>query len=213
MKKNFFLFLIFISANCYCQVTTEFYVEGINDIKYLTLNFCVDNLGKTSEVKIMEDKTTIRDSAIVNQIVQYRKGIEYYSDTKLKNNCYDQTFSFINKEFENCSITENDFDKLEIFKTGIYKYYDIRYKNTVVTRNDNIQIEETNGEVYKYKIEWTRPNQYILTYLEVGHKEHDYLLGEKIYVDIIKQIDSETYVYKSNLLNRTIIIGIISKVN
>jgi hypothetical protein len=213
MQKNFFLFLILFSANSYCQITTEFYVEGINDIKYLTLNFCVDNLGKTSDVKIIAEKTTLQDSAVVSQIVQYRKGIEYYSDTKLKNNCYDQTFSFINKEFENCSIAENDFNKLEIFKAGTYNYHDIRYKNTVIKRSDNIQIEETNGEVYKYKIEWTRPNQYILTYLEVGNKKDEYLLGEKIFVDIIKQIDSETYVYKSNLLNRTIIIGIISKVN
>jgi len=194
-------------------MTTEFYVEGINDIRYLTLNFCIDNLGKTTNVEVLADKTTIQDSIIVNQIVKYRKGIEYYPDTKLKNNCYDQTFSFISKEFENSSIAESDFYKLENFKSGIYKYHDINYKNTVITRTENIQIEETNGEVYKYKIEWPKPNQYILTYLEVGKKEYEYLLGEKIYVEIIKQIDSQTYVYRSNLLNHAIITGIIIKDN
>lgn len=194
-------------------MTTEFYVEGINDIRYLTLNFCIDNLGKTTNVEVLADKTTIQDSIIVNQIVEYRKGIEYYPDTKLKNNCYNQTFSFISKEFENSSIAESDFYKLENFKSGIYKYHDINYKNTVITRTENIQIEETNGEVYKYKIEWPKPNQYILTYLEVGKKEYEYLLGEKIYVEIIKQIDSQTYVYRSNLLNHAIITGIIIKDN
>lgn len=197
--------------NCFCQMTTEFYVEGINDIKYLTLNFCVDSLGKTTDVEIITDKTTIQDSSIINQIVKYRKGIEYYPDTKLKNNCHDQTFSFINKEFENSHIEESDFYKLDNFKIGIYKYHDINYKNTIITRTENIQIEETNGEVYKYKIEWPKPNQYILTYIEVGKKEHEYLLGEKIYVEIIKQIDSQTYVYRSNLLNKIIITGIIVK--
>lgn len=213
MKKNILLFLLFISANCFCQVTTEFYVEGINDIKYLTLNFCVDNLGKTISVKIVTDKTTMQDSIIINQIVEYRKGIEYFPDTKLKNNCYDQIFSFINKEFETCSISDIDLYKLESFKTGVFKYYNVNYKSTVITRNENIQIEETNGEIYKYKIEWPKPNQYILTYLEVGSKESEYLLGEKIYVDIIKQIDSETYVYTSNLLNRTVLTGIMTKIN
>jgi hypothetical protein len=194
-------------------MTTEFYVEGIDDIKYLTLNFCIDNNGKTTNVKILADKTTIQDSIIINQIVNYRKGIEYYPDTKLKNNCHDQTFSFISKEFENSSIAESDFYKLENFKNGNYKYYDINYKNTLIIRNENFQIEETNGEVYKYKIEWPKPNQYVLTYLEVGKKEHEYLIGEKIYVEIIKQIDSQTYVYRSNLLNQTIITGIIIKDN
>ena len=56
--------------NCFCQMTTEFYVEGINDIKYLTLNFCVDSLGKTTDVEIITDKTTIQDSSIINQIVK-----------------------------------------------------------------------------------------------------------------------------------------------
>jgi len=194
-------------------MTTEFYVEGIIDIKYLTLNFCVDNLGKTTNVEILADKTTIQDSSIVNQIVKYRKAIEYYPDTTLKNNCYDQTFSFISKEFENSAVPENDYQKLQNFKTGIYKYHNINYENTVITRTENFQIEETNGEVYKYKIEWPKPNQYILTYLEVGKKEHEYLLGEKIYVEIIKQRDSQTYVYRRNLLNRTVITGIIIKNN
>ena len=52
---------------------TEFFVEGVTDIKYLTLNFCVDDVGKTTSVKILTDKTTIQDSLVINQIVEYRK--------------------------------------------------------------------------------------------------------------------------------------------
>lgn len=213
MKTNIFLFLIFISIGSYGQVQTEFYLDGIKEIEYLSLNFCVNDEGKTSNVKITTEKTTVQDSTIVKQIIEYRKGIEYFPDTKLKNNCYDQIFSFINKEFENCFIIENDFSKLDRFKLGTYKYHNINYKNTVITRTENIQIEETNGEIYKYKIEWNKPNQYILTYLEVPNKEYEYLLGEKIFVDIVKLIDSNTYVYKSNLSNRTLLTGIIKKIN
>lgn len=213
MKKNIFIFQIFITVNCFSQVQTEFYVDGINDIKYLTLNFCVDDVGKTSTVKVLPDKTTIQDSVVINQIIRYRKGIEYYPDTKLRNNCYDQIFSLISKEFENSTIAENDFYKLENFKIGTYRYYNINYKNTVITRTADTQIEETNGEIYKYKIEWIKPNQYVLTYIAVADKEHEYLLGEKIYVEIIKRIDSDTYVYKSNLLDRTTITGIMIKSN
>ncbi len=56
-----------------------------------------------------------------------------------------------------------------------------------------------------------KPNFYILTYLEVSKEEYKYLLGEKINVEIIKVIDANTYVYKSNLLNRTFIIGVMKK--
>ena len=192
---------------------TEFYIEGIKDIEYLTLNFCVNSEGKTSEVRVVNDKTTIQDSIIISQIIDYRKAIEYNPDTKLKNNCYDQVFSFINKEFENSSINEKDFYKLEKFKIGTFKYHDINYKNTVITRTERNQVEDSDGTFDKYIIEWTKPNEYVLTYIEAAKKEHEYLIGEKINVEIIKYIDSETYLYRSNLLDRTIITGIMKKVN
>lgn len=211
MRKTILIILSFISINCFCQTQTEFYIENVKYIKYITLNFCVDNEGKTSAVTIIPEKTTINDSTFQSKIIEYRKSIQYYPDTKLKNNCYDQIFTFIDKELESCSISDNDFLKLDIIKTGTYKYENPNYKNTVITRTENLQVEETNGVVYKYKIEWPKPNQYILTYLEVGEKENEYLIGEKIYVDIVKQIDSKTYAYKSKLLDRDIVTGIISK--
>lgn len=130
----------------------------------------------------------------------------------IKYNRYDQIFTFINLNLKDAHINETEFDELQKFRTGNFQYGDLNYKDVNIYRTENFQIEEFQGKVSKYNIEWVKPNFYILTYLEVSKKEYKYLLGEKINVEIIKVIDANTYVYKSNLLNRTFIIGIMKKI-
>ncbi|WP_291117865.1 hypothetical protein [Empedobacter sp. UBA7248] len=212
MKKYFYLLILF-NINSFAQMQTEFYLDDVkNDIEYLTLNFCVDNSGKTSLVKVLPEKSIYQNKEIISQIIEYRKNIEYYSETDLKNNCYDQIFTFINTNLKDAHINETEFDELKKFRTGNFQYGDLNYKDVNIYRTENFQIEEFQGEVSKYNIEWVKPNSYILTYLEVSKEEYKYLLGEKINVEIIKLIDANTYVYKSNLLNRTFIIGIMKKI-
>lgn len=211
---KFILSIFFlISLNINAQIQQEFYVDDANNVELLTVNFCIDNIGKTSSVTIIPEKTTYKNQENIRQVVEYRKSIEYYPDSKLRNNCYDYTFRFINKKFENKKLDSLQIPKCEIFRNGTFKYNDGINSETTIERNNETQIEKDKNETYKYKIEWTSPTNYILTYIEVSEKESEYLLGEKIYVEIIEILEDESYVYKSNLLDRTIVTGIIKRTN
>ena len=206
-------FLIILSLNINAQIQNEFYVDDVESIEYLTVNFCVNNEGKTDKVSIIPSKTTYKNQDIISQVVEYRKSIAYYPNSKLKNNCYDFTFSFVNSKLQKNQLTEKDIKLVDIFKSGRFKYADIIYPNATITRTNEYQIEQNGDEIFKYKIEWTNPYSYLITYVEVNKKEYEYLLGEKINVEIIKVISPKKYIYKSNLLGRTIITGVIEKLD
>ena len=208
-----FILLFFLSLNINAQIQQEFYVEDAVNVELLTVNFCVDNIGKTSSVTIIPEKTTYKNQENINQVVEYRKSIEYFPDSKLRNNCYDYTFRFINRKYENKKLDSLKIPICKLFRSGTFKYNDGINLETTIDRNNETQIEKSKGETSKYKIEWTNDTNYILTYIEVSNKESEYLVGEKIYVEIIEILDEESYVYKSNLLDRTVVTGIIKKIN
>ncbi|WP_136666902.1 hypothetical protein [Flavobacterium sp. H122] len=210
MKTVLYL-IFFLSLNLNAQIQNEFYVDDVENIEYLTVNFCVNNEGKTSNVTVIPSKTTYKNQDIINQVIEYRKSIEYYPDTNLKNNCYDYTFNFVNSKLQKSQLTESDLKLINNFKNGKFKYADIIFPDVTIIRTNENQIEQNGDEIFKYKIEWTSPNSYSIKYLEVNKKEYEYLLGEKINVEIIKLISPKKYIYKSNLLDRTIITGIIEK--
>ncbi|MCG2612010.1 hypothetical protein LZZ90_10875 [Flavobacterium sp. SM15] len=211
--KTVLYILFFLSFNLNAQIQNEFYVDDVENIEYLTVNFCVNNEGKTDKVTIIPSKTTYKNQDIINQVVEYRKSIEYYPDTNLKNNCYDFTFNFVNSKLQNSQLNENDIKLISNFKSGKFKYSGIIFPNATITRTNEYQIEQNGNEVFKYKIEWTNPYSYTITYLEVNQKEYEYLIGEKINVEIIKIVNPKKYIYKSNLLDRTIVTGIIEKLD
>jgi hypothetical protein len=204
-------FFFYLSINA--QTQDEFFVDDVDNIDLLTVNFCVDNDGKTSSVNVIPEKTTYKNHENIQKVVEYRKGIEYYPDSKLRNNCYDYIFKFINIKFKDKKLDNSKFSKCLEFRNGTFKYNDGSYSDIIIERDYKFQLEKNQNEFSKYKIDWIDETNYVLTYLEVSNKKLDYLIGQKIYVEIIDILDDGSYVYKSNLLDRTLITGIIKRIN
>ncbi|AXB55985.1 hypothetical protein [Flavobacterium fluviale] len=204
-------FLFYLNINA--QIQDEFFVDDVKTIDILTVNFCVDNLGKTSSVVVIPEKTTYENQQNIAKVVEYQKNIEYYPDSKLRNKCFDFIFKFINSKFENKKLEKSKFSKCKEFKNGTFKYNDGSYLDIIIERDDKFQIEKSPTDFSKYQIEWTDDTNYVLTYLELSNKKLEYLIGEKIYVEIIDILEDGSYVYKSNLLDRTLITGIIKRIN
>jgi len=203
-------FFLYLTTNA--QVQDEFFVDDANNIEILTVNFCVDNFGKTSSVTVIPEKTTYKNQENIQKVVEYRKGIEYYPDSKLRNNCYDYIFKFINPKFKDKKLDSSKISKCLEFRSGTFKYNDGSYSDVIIERDDEFQLEKSQDDVSKYKIDWIDETNYTLTYLEVSNRKLDYLIGQKIYVEIIEILDDDSYVYKSNLLDRTLITGIIKRI-
>ena len=212
MNKILLILTLLTSTINYSQVQKKFYVEDVKTVDYVTVNFCVNNDARISEVTIIEEKTTYENKEVISQLIEYLKGIQYHSDSKLKNNCYDSTFDFINSKYEFKTLDKTEFDKCENLKTGEFKYMNILYPETTIYRTEKLQIENDKESIFEYKIEWNSPNEYSLIYSKVPEKKYEYLLGETINVEIIDILDNNSYVYRSNLLNRTILTGVIKKI-
>lgn len=212
MNKILLYIICSISIVAKAQVKTRYYLDNIDTVEYLTLNFCVDSIGKTSKVSLVKDKSTFKDQDIITKIVAYRKSIEYFENTKLKNNCYDQTFEFINSKYEKKTTTSEDCKNFKkVFRKGNFQYFDPRYKDVKIKRRKNKQIEKSKDSKLVFKIDWISDYEYNLTYLKVSKKEYEYLIGEVINVKVLEILENGNYIYKSNLLDRTSVIGEMKK--
>ncbi len=79
------------------------------------------------------------------------------------------------------------------FKTGTFEY---KNYDSIVTRNDSIQIEINNNKKTKTvsSIKWLSNCQYILTYKETNNPLAKELIGSKIKVDILS-VSKNSYIY------------------
>ncbi len=82
-----------------------------------------------------------------------------------------------------CNARKGDCSR---FRTGTFKYADYDGQDTIIIRNDSIQVEQNNlnGDKYIGSIKWLSKCKYILTYIDVNNPEHSSLIGTKFNVDI-----------------------------
>ncbi len=212
IKEIVFLITICFTTNSFSQIENEFYVDDAKKVDIVTLNFCVGKDGKTTQVKVVPEKTTYNNLENIGKIIEYLKSAEYDPENSFSNNCHDLSFGFINQKYQDKHLNSSEFELCEKLKTGSFQYDNPLYADTVIERNNDIQIEKTAKDIFKYKIEWPQPNKYILTYSETSDPQYNYLLGEKINVEIIDVMENGEYVYKSELLNRIFVTGTIRKI-
>ncbi len=175
----------------------KFFVEDVKSVEYVTVNFCVNNEAKISEVTIVADKTTYENKYNIEQLRQYLLGIQYYPESKLKNNCYDSTFEFINSSYEKKSLTKDESNACEKFKTGVYEYKHVLLKGTKIKRKRKVQRELGKEGKQIYDIKWLSDCTYVLTYKRMAEQPLKHLIGKEIQVEIIDILEDQSYVYRS----------------
>lgn len=201
-----------ISTVSYSQMQLAFYVDDVDAVKYLTLNFCVDDEGKINSTSIIPEKTNYKNQENIKKIVDAHKGVEFCTDCK--NDCYDYTFPVVNLKYKNKELSESECKKCDVYKKGKYKYDSFLFANTTIKRRGNVQIEKDSKLKLRLKlgIEWNSPCEYTMTYLKVNRKEYKYLLGEQTDVKIIEILENGDYVYQFASLGQKS-TGVIKKLN
>ncbi|UNY99871.1 hypothetical protein MQE36_05860 [Zhouia spongiae] len=197
MNRIIYLLALLVFSNTFGQVQKKFFVEDVKSIEYVTVNFCVNDQAKISEVTIVADKTTYENEYNIEQLRQYLLGVQYYPDSKLKNNCYDSTFEFINSSYEKKSLNKNVCDACKKFQNGHYKYKHVLYKDTKIKRKRKVQREIGIEDKQIYYIKWLSDCTYVLTYKRMTEPRLKHLIGKEINVEIIDILDDGSYVYRS----------------
>jgi len=204
MKIIYVILLFLISTISYSQISDAFYVEDVNSIEYVTVNFCVNESGLINDIKLLQKMTTYKNEMALEKITNYLKGFQYNSDSGMTNNCIDFTFLFINKKYKNSVLDESDYSKCTEFKIGKFKYKDVRFLDARLHRNKKIQREDSNDLKAKFKITWNNPCEYDIQFLKVKRKENQYLIGAIMKTKIIGLL-SNSYMYKTVFKGVTII--------
>ncbi|WP_452222046.1 hypothetical protein [Lacinutrix salivirga] len=212
--KTVILLFILISTFSFAQIKTTYFVDDVKHKEIVTLNFCVSDSAQVTDVKIVDNKTTYQNKANTQEIISYLESIEFHAESTLKNKCHNITFEFINKKYTLADAYEKDVNKCKAFKTGNFRYQDIRFKDTKIKRGKRFQNEKNtkrdkkNPFKEKYEISWPSPCEYELKYIKVSNKNKEYLIGESIKVKIIA-LTGNGYVYKATLLDQPETIGVI----
>jgi len=213
VKKLIILILFFVTHLVNSQVKKNFFVEDANGVDYVTVNFCVNNEAKIHKVKIIQEKTTYQNDSIIDGLRDYLLSIEYYQNSKLKNNCYDSTFSFINSEYEGIQQNKNDSIKKSPFLTGHYRYKNPIYSATIIKRGKHIQRENGIKDKQIYSIDWISNTKYKLVYKRMTEKRLKNLIGNEIIVEIMDILPDNSYVYKAESeQNKNATYGVIKKI-
>ena len=189
--------------------STSFFVDDIEVVENLWVEICIGENGETISVKEIPERTTYKNKEIIQQIIDYRKGIDFLPSTKYKNSCFDYPFNIVNSKYESLEMTTANCEK--VFGRGEFRYTNPDYEDVIIKRSKRKQIEKTKDLNFVYEIEWISSCNYVLTYTQVSKPEYEYLIGQKIDVKIIDVLENGNYVYYSNLSDRTYLFGEMKK--
>lgn len=186
-----------------------FFVQDVDVVEYLYVKICIGDNGETLSVTEIPERTTYGNKEIIQQIIDYRKAIDFLPGSKYSNECFDYPFKIVNSKYQ--SLETSKTDCLANFGKGNFRYVNPEYRDVKIKRRKRRQIEKSEDSKHVYLIEWNSPCNYVLTYLKVSKPEHEYLIGQKIDVKIIDVLENGNYVYYSNLSDRTYGFGEMEK--
>lgn len=209
MRKILFLIFILQSTLTFSQIQQYFFVADVEVVEYLYVKICIGENGETTSVTEIPERTTYKNKEIIQQIIDYRLGIDFLKGSKYSNKCFDYPFTIVNSKYQSLEMTNTDC--VTHFGNGKYRYINPEYQDVKIKRGKRKQIEKTKVSKSVYKIEWVSPCNYVLTYLKVSKPEYEYLIGQKIDVKIIDVLENGNYVYYANLSDRTYQFGEMKK--
>lgn len=184
-------------SKTHAQGQSQFFVDDVESIAYITVKVCVDTDAKVSSVAVVKDKTTYNNNTYTEYIKQSLMGITYFKSSNHKEYCYDRTYSFINSKYKKKKLNEADCNACKKFKKGVFKYAYIAFSDVRVERNHRVQKEIVPEGMSVFSIKWISNCSYILSYKRSSFPEREHLKDEEIYVDIIDVLDDTSYVYKT----------------
>jgi len=211
LKKKYLLPLLFFTSISFSQIKDTFYVNDVKTIEYVTVNYSVDKNGQINKVILIPKMTTYKNDNALKKVTSFLKNFEYELDSELINNNIDFTFLFVNKKYENSTLDESDYSKCSEYKTGQFRYKDVRVSETEINRGREIQKEKNNNIDAELEITWNNPCEYELEFINVRRKENQYLIGVKMKTKIIGLLKN-SYIYKTNS-NGMIFVGELIKIN
>ena len=194
---------------------SQTFVDDVEHISYVVLDYCVDAEGQRYDIKINQDKTTYHDEGWQQGCIDHFKKIDW-TPIEQANDCFIYVYEFINSEYEfyvHSPATDTEKQaKCKAFHKGTYKYQNPWFSNTKIVRRKHKQIEKNSTQEGNqiYGILWADDCYYTLEALKMPPVKGIHEIGTLINVEIMAVLNDSTYIYRSeNYKRKRISYGVI----
>ena len=211
---RFLLFSVFLLGTSYA--TAQTFVDDVDKVEIVVIDYCVDANGERYEIKINTEKTTYLDEEWQLGSLEAFKNSEMNYPMKMINECWTAVYYFVNTVYKTAEIPEFNREKCKMFRAGIYKYENTVYSNTKIVRKEQRQFEDNKdkNELHVYEINWVDHHIYTLKGLVLPLEKDKHRLGDIILVEIVHILNENSYLYKAHYEESdNINYGIITKVS
>jgi len=202
---RFQLKLIFVLLFIGSKLTAQVFVDDIEKVAIVVIDYCVDENGKTYNESVSNEKSTYTNEDWRLGCLESFKKAGLRQPMKMANQCWQYVYTFINSEYKTKKLAEEDKIKCEIFRKGIYSYDSKAYNQTKIKRKKRKQVEVSpiKNQRLVYKIDWPEDNVYTLKTLKVTLEKDKDKVGDTIHVEIIEVLDDSSYMYRANFIGDT----------
>ncbi len=212
MKHLLFFVLAMISFSCYSQT----FVDDVEKVAVVVIDYCVDKNGKRYDIVINQEKSTYKHKGWQQGCLEHFKKGKLIYPMKMTNECWQSVYYFVNSKYKTYKLPKEDRIKCKVFHLGKFKYESPAYSETIIKRRKKRQIEKGGlGGIQKYKIKWTDNYKYTLETIRMSLEKDKHKEGYLIEVEIIEILNNKTYLYKSYITNDNstdIVFGLITKI-
>jgi len=212
MKKLLFFGFIILSFCSYSQT----FVDEVDRVAVVVIDYCVDNSGKRYDITINQEKSTYKNEGWQQGCQEHFKKAKLIYPKKMTDECWQSVYYFVNSKYKTDELPEEDRVKCKAFHRGKFIYENPAYSETIMIRRKKRQIEKGgSGGTQKYKIKWTDDHKYQLETIKMSLIKDKHKEGNLIEVEIIEVINVKTYLYKAHITNDNstdIVFGLITKV-
>ncbi|WP_299121390.1 hypothetical protein [uncultured Tenacibaculum sp.] len=211
MKKLYFFLFLIIPFFTFSQT----FVDDIDRVAIVVIDYCVDENGKRYNIKINEEKSTYSHNGWRLGCLDHFKKAKLYHPMKMTNKCWQSVYYFVNSKYKTYQLSKDDYVKCKVFHSGKFKYESPAYNETIIKRRKRRQIEKGGiGGRQVYKINWLNDYKYELETIKMSLEKDKHKEGGIISVEIVEILNEKTYLYKAKIINRkdsNYVFGLITK--
>ncbi|TYA71935.1 hypothetical protein [Seonamhaeicola marinus] len=210
MKNLLFIVFLSIFFSSYSQT----FVDDVDRVAVVVIDYCVDNNGKRYDIKINQEKSNYKHEGWQLGCLEHFKNAKLIYPMKMTNECWQSVYYFVNSKYKTHELPAEERLKCKDFHFGKYKYESPAYSETIINRRKHRQIEKGgSGGRQVYKIKWTENHKYELETIKMPLEKDKHKEGNLISVEIIEILNDKTYLYKAQITKEdtNIVFGLITK--
>lgn len=214
---NLLKYVIIFSLFIFQTAPSQTFVDDVERVAIVVIDYCVDENGKQYNIKINQEKSTYKHDGWQQGCLEHFNNGVLRDPMNMVNKCWQSVYYFVNSKYKTYELPKAEREKCKDLHRGTFKYESPAYSETKIKRRKRKQIEKGGyGGKQIYNIEWLDDHIYTLETVKMSLAKDKIKEGDIITVEIIELLDEDTYLYKAyskdEEIDTNVVYGLISRV-